>query len=76
MAVVRWGNGKSLIKRTSPLPDRKRLDDIVFDAIGLTAAERKEIYWSVCELVKNRLDTKSVTGTIFLRMGDENQDGF
>jgi hypothetical protein len=39
-----------------PLPDRKRLDDIVFDAIGLTAAERKEVYWSVCELVKNRLD--------------------
>ena len=39
-----------------PLPDRKRLDDIVFDAIGLTVAERKEVYWSVCELVKNRLD--------------------
>lgn len=39
-----------------PLPDRKRLDDIVFDAIGLTAAERKEVYWSVCELLKNRLD--------------------
>ncbi|MBI5149262.1 MAG: hypothetical protein HZA28_00625 [Candidatus Omnitrophica bacterium] len=40
----------------SNLPDRKRLDDIVFDTIGLTAAERKEVYWSVCELVKNRLD--------------------
>ena len=39
-----------------PFPDRKRLDDIVFDAIGLTAAERKEVYWSVGELVKNRLD--------------------
>jgi hypothetical protein len=39
-----------------PLPDRKRLDDIVFDAIGLTQPERKEVYWSVCELVKNRLD--------------------
>lgn len=40
----------------NPLPDRKRLDDIVFDALGLTANERKEVYWSVCELVKNRLD--------------------
>ena len=39
-----------------PLPDRKRLDDIVFDAIGLTQPERKEVYWSVCELVKTRLD--------------------
>ena len=39
-----------------PLPDRKKLDDIIFDAISLTAAERKEVYWSVCELVKNRLD--------------------
>ncbi len=39
-----------------PLPDRKKLDDIIFDAIGLTQPERKEVYWSVCELVKNRLD--------------------
>jgi hypothetical protein len=39
-----------------PLPDRKKLDDTVFDLIGLTPAERKEVYWSVCELVKNRLD--------------------
>ncbi len=39
-----------------PLADRKKLDDIIFDAIGLTIAERKEVYWSVCELVKNRLD--------------------
>jgi hypothetical protein len=40
----------------NPLPDRKELDDIVFDAIGLTSDERKEVYWSVAELVKNRLD--------------------
>ncbi len=39
-----------------PLPDRKELDDIIFDAIGLTNDERKEVYWAVCELVKNRLD--------------------
>lgn len=40
----------------NPLPDRKALDDIIFDALGLTEAERKEVYWSVAELVKNRLD--------------------
>ncbi len=40
----------------NPLPDRKALDDIVFDALGLTEQERKEVYWAVAELVKNRLD--------------------
>ena len=44
-----------------PLPDRKALDDVVFDALGLTEQERKEVYWAVCELVKNRLEkAKSV----------------
>ena len=36
-------------------PERKSLDDLIFDAIGLTQAERNEVYWSVCELVQNRL---------------------
>jgi len=40
----------------NPLPDRKALDDIVFDILGLTQAERNEVYWAVCELVKDRLD--------------------
>ncbi|MCS7214508.1 MAG: hypothetical protein NZ927_09895 [Candidatus Calescibacterium sp.] len=41
--------------------DRKALDDIVFDALGLTEQERKEVYWAVAELVKNRLEkAKSV----------------
>ncbi len=39
-----------------PLPDRKALDDIVFDALGLTEEERKEVYWAVAELVKARLE--------------------
>jgi hypothetical protein len=43
-------------QKPNPLPDRKALDDIVFDVLGLTQAERDEVYWSVCELVKNRLD--------------------
>ncbi len=40
----------------NPLPDRKALDDIIFDALDLTEEERKEVYWSVAELVKNRLE--------------------
>ncbi|MGD9638725.1 MAG: Eco57I restriction-modification methylase domain-containing protein [Alphaproteobacteria bacterium] len=44
-----------------PLADRKELDDIVFDAIGLTIDERKEVYRSVCQLVYNRISkAKSV----------------
>jgi len=39
-----------------PLPDRAELDKIVFDELGLTKEERKEVYWSVCELVKQRLE--------------------
>ena len=46
-----------------PLPDRAELDNIIFDEIGLTQEERKEVYWSVCELVKQRLDkAKSLKG--------------
>ncbi|MCL4384901.1 MAG: Eco57I restriction-modification methylase domain-containing protein [Actinobacteria bacterium] len=40
----------------NPLPDRKALDDIIFDILGLTEEERKEVYWAVCELVQNRLN--------------------
>lgn len=40
----------------APLPDRAELDSIIFDELGLTQDERKEVYWSVCELVKQRID--------------------
>lgn len=43
-------------QQPNPLPDRKALDDIVFNALGLTDEERKEVYWAVAELVKNRLE--------------------
>ncbi len=43
-------------QKPNPLPERKALDDIVFDILGLTENERKEVYWAVCELVKNRLE--------------------
>ncbi|MBS3152640.1 Eco57I restriction-modification methylase domain-containing protein [Candidatus Woesearchaeota archaeon] len=39
-----------------PLADRAELDKIIFDELGLTKEERKEVYWSVCELVKQRLE--------------------
>ncbi len=39
-----------------PLPDRAELDKIIFDELGLTEEERKEVYWAVAELVKQRLD--------------------
>ena len=40
----------------NPLPSRAELDNIIFDELGLTQDERKEVYWSVCELVKQRID--------------------
>lgn len=45
----------------NPLPDRKELDDVIFDALDLTQEERKEVYRSVCQLVWNRISkAKSV----------------
>ena len=51
-------NSKQPIREQKPNPllGRKVIDDIVFDIPGLTEDERKEIYWSVRELVKNRLE--------------------
>ena len=43
------------VKQEANQKDRKALDDIVFDAIGLTQAERNEVYRAVCELVQQRL---------------------
>ena len=43
-------------QKPNPIPDRKAFDDIVFDILGLTEDERNEVYWAVCELVKNRLE--------------------
>ena len=43
-------------QKPNPLPDRTKLDNIIFDELRLTPEERKEVYWSVCELVKQRID--------------------
>jgi hypothetical protein len=37
------------------LPDRRELDRVVFEALGLTEEEQLEVYRAVVELVKNRL---------------------
>ena len=37
------------------LPDRRELDKVVFETLGLTEAEQLEVYRAVVELVKNRL---------------------
>lgn len=39
----------------NPLPDRKALDDVIFDALDLTEEERKDVYRAVCRLVWNRV---------------------
>jgi hypothetical protein len=37
------------------LPDRRALDEVVFEALGLTEEEQLEVYRAVVELVKMRL---------------------
>ncbi len=46
------------IKEREPnlLPDRAERDNIILNELGLTEEERKEVYWSVCKLVKQRLE--------------------
>ena len=38
-----------------PLLDRAALDKVVFDALGLTEEERKDVYRAVCQLVWDRI---------------------
>ena len=37
------------------MPDRRELDRIIFEALGLTEEEQLEVYRAVVELVKERL---------------------
>ncbi|MDW8003183.1 MAG: hypothetical protein RMJ39_11170, partial [Deltaproteobacteria bacterium] len=42
-------------------PDRRALDDVVFDVLGLTQGEREAVYEAVINLVRARLEkAKSV----------------
>ena len=43
------------------MPDRRALDDVVFDVLGLTSGEREAVHEAVVELVRRRLEkAKSV----------------
>jgi hypothetical protein len=46
------------IREQEPEPSdfQRKLDEPIFDELGLSEDERKEVYWSVAELVKARLD--------------------
>ena len=39
----------------NPLPDRKIIDKIGFDALEFNDSQRNEVYWSLCESVLTRL---------------------
>ncbi len=41
-------------QKPHPLPDRKKLDDFIFNKIGLSDDEKNEVYLAVCRLVFNR----------------------
>jgi len=51
------------------LPDRRELDRIVFEAIGLTELEQLEVYRAVVELVKNRLVKAGSVYPLWYRLG-------
>jgi hypothetical protein len=46
----------------NPVTYRKALDDIVFNALGLTEEERKEVYRAVCQLVWERISKARSVG--------------
>ena len=46
----------------NPVTYRKALDDIVFNALGLTEGERKEVYRAVCQLVWERISKARSVG--------------
>ena len=47
----------------NPPQDRGVFDEIIFNELELTKEERKEVYYAVCELVKERLNkAKSLKG--------------
>jgi len=47
--------GAGIKPSLKPLADRKNLDDIVFDVLGLTRGEREAVYEAVIDLIESRL---------------------
>jgi len=46
----------SSVKISRNMPDRRALDDIIFDVLGLTQGERDAVYEAVVDLVRARLE--------------------
>lgn len=46
-------------QQPNPLPDRKEIDKVAFDALNLKLFERNEVYWCLCESVLSRLQKAS-----------------
>ena len=45
------------------MDDRRELDNIIFDALGLTTGERDAVYEAVIDLVSKRLQSaQTITG--------------
>ena len=44
------------VQELNSSPDRAKLENTVFDELSLAKEARKEVYWSACELVKQRLE--------------------
>lgn len=53
--IIPESNIPIAMQEPNPLPDRKALDDIVFDVLGLTEEERQDVYRAVCQLVWDRI---------------------
>lgn len=43
-------------QKPNPLSDRRELDNLIFDELGLSEEERNEVYWATAELVQHRLN--------------------
>lgn len=46
----------SQFSENSTSPDRRALDDVVFNVLSLTAGEREAVYEAVVELVRAKLE--------------------
>ncbi|MDW8020000.1 MAG: hypothetical protein RMI34_08000 [Chloroherpetonaceae bacterium] len=47
---------RELLAEVIGSPDRRALDDVVFDVLGLTQGEREAVYEAVVALVRARLE--------------------
>lgn len=48
-------------QKPTPKPDRKELDDVIFNILGLSEQEKDDVYRGVCQLVWNRISKAEST---------------